>query len=101
MAGIAKEAIDRASSSTILSQANTLSLKRQLSGGYDQRYMRAAKEGAKIQYFKDPFKVILSDIKEFQVELYQKLKMICLKKKKEKFYFQIIILQKISNNVTH
>lgn len=69
MAGIAKEAADRASSSTILSQANTLSLKRQLSGGYDQRYMRAAKEGTKIQYFKDPFKVILSDIKEFQVEL--------------------------------
>lgn len=69
MAGIAKEATDRASSSTILSQANTLSLRRQLSGGYDQRYMRAAKEGTKIQYFKDPFKVTLSDIKEFQVEL--------------------------------
>lgn len=69
MAGVAKEAADRASSSTILSQANTLSLERQLSGGYDQRYMRAAKEGTKIQYFKDPFKVILSDIKEFQVEL--------------------------------
>lgn len=69
MAGVAKEAADRASSSTILSQANTLSLRRQLSGGYDQRYMRAAKEGAKIQYFKDPFKVTLSDIKEFQVEL--------------------------------
>lgn len=69
MAGVAKEAADRASSSTILSQANTLSLERQLSGGYDQRYMRAAKEGTKIQYFKDPFKVILSDIKKFQVEL--------------------------------
>ena len=69
MAGVAKEAADRASSSTRLSQANTLSLERQLSGGYDQRYMRAAKEGTKIQYFKDPFKVILSDIKEFQVEL--------------------------------
>lgn len=69
MQGIAKEASDRASSQTMLSQANTLSLERQLSGGYDQRYMRAAKSGTKIQYFKDPFKVKLTEAKEFFVTL--------------------------------
>lgn len=69
MQGIAKDAADRASSSTMLSQANALSLEHQLSGGYDQRYMRAAKSGAKIQYFKEPFKVNLTEAKEFLVTL--------------------------------
>ena len=53
----------------MLSQANALSLEHQLSGGYDQRYMRAAKSGAKIQYFKEPFKVNLTEAKEFLVTL--------------------------------
>ena len=69
MQDLASEAQDQASSQTLLSQADTLSYQFQLNGGYDQRYMRAAKDGAKIQYFKEPFKVQLSDCGKFEVEL--------------------------------
>ena len=69
MKGIASNAADMQQSQSMLSQLNAMDYQYQLDGGYDQRYMRAAKEGAKIQYFKDPFKVDLSDIATFQVEL--------------------------------
>lgn len=69
MQDLASEAQDYASSQTLLSQADALSYQFQLNGGYDQRYMRAAKDGAKIQYFKEPFKVQLSDCDKFEVTL--------------------------------
>ena len=69
MKGIANNAADMQQSQSMLSQLNAMDYQYQLDGGYDQRYMRAAKEGAKIQYFKDPFKVDLSDVATFQVEL--------------------------------
>lgn len=46
MAGIAKEATDRASIATNMSDLNHLQYSFNLNGGYDQRYMRAAKNGA-------------------------------------------------------
>ena len=67
MQDIAKEASDTKQAQSILAQSNATSYQYQLAGGYDQRYMRAAKEGAKIQYFTPPFEVSLSD--EFKVEL--------------------------------
>lgn len=69
MQDLASESQDQASSQTLLSQADALSYQFQLNGGYDQRYMRAAKDGAKIQYFKEPFKVQLSDCDKFEVTL--------------------------------
>lgn len=69
MSDIAKNAQDSQTASTIMSQVNNFNYQYQMNGGFDQRYMRAAKEGTKIQYFKDPFKVVLSDINNFQVEL--------------------------------
>lgn len=69
MQDLAAEASDQAQSQTLLSQADAISYQYQLDGGYDQRYMRAAKEGTKLQYFTEPFKVTLSDTSEFNVEL--------------------------------
>lgn len=69
MSKIAKDSYDMQSASTIMSNYNNLGYQYQMNGGYDQRYLRAAKSGTKIQYFKDPFKVELSDIKDFSVEL--------------------------------
>lgn len=69
MAGIAKDSMDRKMSSTLAAQSNNFSYRFQMDGGYDQRYLHAAKDGAKIQYFKDPFKVTLSEMKEFSVTL--------------------------------
>ena len=52
MAGIAKEATDRASITANMSDLNHLQHSFNLNGGYDQRYMRAAKFGTKIQRIK-------------------------------------------------
>lgn len=52
MAGIAKEATDRASIAANMSDLNHLQYSFNLNGGYDQRYMRAAKFGTKIQRIK-------------------------------------------------
>lgn len=52
MAGIAKEATDRASIATNMSDLNHLQYAFNLNGGYDQRYMRAAKFGTKLQRIK-------------------------------------------------
>lgn len=70
MGDIADEAAERRSmASTASTGIAAISYNRNLAGGYDQRYMRAAKEGTKIQYFKDPFKVNLTDVIEFAVTL--------------------------------
>lgn len=69
MQDIAKEASDTKQAQSILAQSNATSYQYQLAGGYDQRYMRAAKEGAKIQYFTPLFEVSLSNVNEFKVEL--------------------------------
>ncbi len=69
MSNIAKDAQDSQAASTIMSQVNNFNYQYQMNGGFDQRYMRAAKEGTKIQYFKDPFKVVLSDVSNFEVQL--------------------------------
>lgn len=52
MAGIAKEATDRASIAANMSDLNHLQYSFNLNGGYDQRYMRAAKFGTKLQRIK-------------------------------------------------
>lgn len=69
MAGIAKTASEQSDAATYLHDNNVLNYQYQINGGYDQRFMRAAKEGGNIEYFKDPFKVTLSDINDFKVEL--------------------------------
>lgn len=70
MASIAKTGRERADAASIMAQDNMASYKLKMDGGYDQRYyLRAAKEGAKIQYFNEPFTVELSDIKNFEIEL--------------------------------
>lgn len=52
MAGIAKEATDRASIAANMSDLNHLQYSFNLNGGYDQRYMRAARLGTKLQRIK-------------------------------------------------
>lgn len=52
MAGIASEATDRASMAANMSDINHLAHGFNLNGGYDQRYMRAAKLGTKLQRIK-------------------------------------------------
>lgn len=52
MAGIAKEASDLSSIATNMSDLNHLQYGFNLNGGYDQRYMRAAKFGAKLKRVK-------------------------------------------------
>lgn len=52
MAGIAKEATDRASIAANMSDLNHIQYGFNLNGGYDQRYMRAAKFGAKLKRVK-------------------------------------------------
>lgn len=69
MAGIAKTASEQSDAATYGHDNNVLNYQYQINGGYDQRFMRAAKEGGNIEYFKDPFKVTLSDINEFKAEL--------------------------------
>lgn len=70
MAGISQEASDRkAGAQDRTLQQSVLSYEQNMLGGYDQRYLRAAKSGAKIQYFKEPFKVNLSDVGDFKIEL--------------------------------
>lgn len=69
MAGIAKTASEQSDAATYSHDNNVLNYQYQINGGYDQRFMRAAKEGGNIEYFKDPFKVTLSDINDFKVEL--------------------------------
>ena len=69
MAGIASTAKEQSESARNMSYQNTLNYQYQINGGFDQRYLRAAKEGGNIEYFKDPFKVTLSDINDFKVEL--------------------------------
>ena len=69
MASIASTAKDQSEAARNMSYQNTLNYQYQINGGFDQRYLRAAKEGGNIEYFKDPFKVTLSDINDFKVEL--------------------------------
>lgn len=52
MAGIASEATDRASMAANMSDINHLAYGFNLNGGYDQRYLRAAKFGTKLQRIK-------------------------------------------------
>lgn len=69
MAGIAQTAKEQSDAATYSHDNNVRNYQYQINGGYDQRFMRAAKEGGNIEYFKDPFKVSLSDVNEFKVEL--------------------------------
>lgn len=52
MAGIAKESSDLASIASNMSDLNHIQYNSDLNGGFDQRYMRAAKFGTKIQRIK-------------------------------------------------
>ena len=52
MTDIADEATDRSSIAQDMSQLNYLRYQQQVNGGYDQRYMRAAKQGAKLKRIK-------------------------------------------------
>ena len=52
MTDIADEATDRSSIAQDMSQLNHIRYQQQVNGGYDQRYMRAAKQGAKLKRIK-------------------------------------------------